>query len=331
VTVAVNDGGQPSSYFHPYRNSRTPGLDVPDLESGAPGEYLTDRLTDEAIRFIESHDAGPFLLVLSHYAVHTPLEAPDSVVERYRVRAAGLHEPDPGSVPEGTNAFTKLRQDHPVYAAMVERVDRSVGRLVATLEERGIDERTIVVLVSDNGGLSTLERRESGAPTSNEPLRAGKGWLYEGGIRIPLILRAPGVNAGGVIDRAAVTMDLFPTLLELTGLDQLPERPLDGVSLAPVLMGDADEGGSMLVWHFPHYHGSGNVPSGAIRVGDWKLIEWFETGHVELYDLVRDSAEVVNVAAVEAERADSLRHLLSEWRARVGASMPLPNPAWEGR
>jgi arylsulfatase A-like enzyme len=329
VTVAVNDGGQPSSHFHPYRAAHTPRLDVPDLEDGAEGEYLTDRLTEEAVRFIESHRDRPFLLVLSHYAVHTPLQAPDELVQRYAERSQALRGSDPGSVPEGPNAFTKLRQDHPVYAAMVERVDRSLDRLLETLDARGLTERTIVVLVSDNGGLSTVEGRETGMPTSNEPLRAGKGWLYEGGIRIPLIVRAPSVEAGTVVTQPGVTMDLFPTLLDLAGLEPLPAQHRDGSSLVPLLVGAEREAAPLLSWHFPHYHGSGNVPSGAIRAGDWKLIEWFETGAVELYDLATDSAEVVDVAAVREAVADSLRMLLAEWRATVAAGMPAPNPAWE--
>jgi arylsulfatase A-like enzyme len=329
VTVAVNDGGQPSSYFYPYRDARTPRLDVPDLEDGTPDEYLTDRLTAEAVRFIESHDNEPFFLVLSHYAVHTPLQAPDELVRPYAERSQALRASDPGSVPEGPNAFTKLRQDHPVYAAMVERVDHSLGRLVETLDALGLADRTIVVLVSDNGGLSTMEGRETGMPTSNEPLRAGKGWLYEGGIRIPLIVRAPAVEAGTVVTRPGVTMDLFPTLLDLVGLAPLPAHHLDGSSLVPLLVGADRKTAPLLSWHFPHYHGSGNVPSGAIRAGDWKMIEWFETGAVELYDLATDSAEVVDVAAVQEAVADSLRALLTDWRAAVAAAMPVTNPAWE--
>ncbi len=329
VTVAVNDGGQPSSYFHPYRNEQTPHLDVPDVEDGDSGEYLTDRLTDEAVAFIEAHDDRPFLLILSHYAVHTPLEAPAEHVTQFRAKADALDEPDPGSIPEGSRAFTKLRQDHPVYAAMVERVDRSVSRLVAVLERRGLDERTMIVLVSDNGGLSTLEGRSDGMPTSNEPLRAGKGWLYEGGVRIPLIIHwSEAVRAGTIVERPAVTMDLFPTLVDLAGLEPLPMQHLDGASLAPLLGGGPPPDPAVQTWHFPHYHGSGNRPSGAIRSGDWKLIEWFETGTVELYDLATDSTEAVNVAPVRPAMVDSLRSMLTRWRETVNATMPARNPQW---
>jgi arylsulfatase A-like enzyme len=332
VTVAVNDGGQPSSYFHPYRNERTPNLDVPDLEEGDSGEYLTDRLTDEAVAFIEAQDDRPFFLVLSHYAVHTPLQAPAGLVAEYRTKADGLGGPDPGSMPEGQRAFTKLRQDHPVYGAMVQHVDRSVGRLMAVLRRRGLDERTMVMVVSDNGGLSTLEGRSEGMPTSNEPLRAGKGWLYEGGIRIPLIIWWPGlVSAGTIVEQPGVTMDVFPTLLDLAGLAALPAQHLDGVSLAPLLGDGPAPDRSPLTWHFPHYHGSGNVPSGSIRRGDWKLIEWLETEAVELYDLATDSAEAVNVAPVYPARADSLRGVLARWRKGVNAAMPTRNPEWTER
>jgi arylsulfatase A len=177
TAVAVNGGGQPSSYFYPYRDARTPLLDVPGLEDGHEGEYLTDRLTDEAIAFLDAHAAEPFFLVLSHYAVHSPLQAPEEAVARYRAKATALPDQQPAAVEERGRGFTRLRQDHPVYAAMVESVDRSVARLAAHLEDLRISSRTIVVLVSDNGGLSTVAGAEWGGPTSNEPLRAGKGWL----------------------------------------------------------------------------------------------------------------------------------------------------------
>ena len=332
TTVAVNGGGQPSSYFFPYRDARTPALDVPDLEDGHEGEYLTDRLTDEAIAFLDSHASGPFLLVLSHYAVHTPLQAPEQDVARYRAKAAALQPLEPAVVKESGRGFTRLRQDHPVYAAMVESVDRSVARLTARLERLGIADRTIVVLVSDNGGLSTVAGSPRGGPTSIAPLRAGKGWLYEGGIRIPLIVRWPGhVGSGIVVTTPGVTMDLYPTLLDLAGLPARPDRHVDGVSLLGALTGTAAAAPRALAWHFPHYHGSGNVPSGAIRAGNFKLVQWFETGDSELYDLATDSGETVDVAPVMPAEADSLRARLAAWRDAVGAAMPVPNPDWQDR
>jgi arylsulfatase A-like enzyme len=332
TTVAVNEAGQPSSYFHPYRNERTPQMDVPDLEDGAQGEYLTDRLTDEALAFIDAHASDPFFLVLSHYAVHTPLQAQDEAVAKYRDRADQLAEASTATIPESGRGSTSLRQDHPVYAAMVESVDRSVARLTARLEERGLGDRTIVVFVSDNGGLSTLAGDGRGGPTSNEPLRAGKGWLYEGGIRVPCIVRWPGhLSSGKVVAAPGVTMDLFPTLLELTGLPSRPDRHVDGVSLAGVLAGTSGLPPRFLPWHFPHYHGSGNVPSGAVRAGNLKLVQWFETGEVELYDLAADSGETVNVAPVMPAEADSLRAWLEAWRELTGAAMPTAMPDSQAR
>ncbi len=323
TTVAVNAAGQPSSYFYPYRHERTPQMDVPDLEDGVAGEYLTDRLTDEALAFIDAHAAGPFFLVLSHYAVHTPLQAQEELVGKYRAKAEQSSEGTGATVSESGRGTTTLRQRHPVYAAMVESVDRSIARLSARLDDRGLSDRTIVVLVSDNGGLSTLAGGERGGPTSNEPLRAGKGWLYEGGIRIPLIVRWPRRLPGGsVVTATAITMDLFPTLLELAGLPSKPEQHADGVSLAGEIAGATGPATRVLPWHFPHYHGSGNVPSAAIRAGNLKLVQWFETDDVELYDLAADSGETVDLAPVMTAEADSLRALLAAWRETVHAAMP---------
>jgi arylsulfatase A len=327
TTVAVNEAGQPSTYFYPYQNARTPQMDVPDLEDGVEGDYLTDRLTDEALAFIDVHASEPFFLVLSHYAVHTPLQAPEEQVAKYRDRAEGLAEGMSATISESGRGSTTLRQEHPVYAAMVESVDRSVARLTARLDERGLGGRTIVVLVSDNGGLSTIAGEGRGGPTSNEPLRAGKGWLYEGGIRIPFIVRWRDRLPSGLVTAApGVTMDLFPTLLELAGLPPRPGQHVDGVSLTRVLAGSAEPFPRTLPWHFPHYHGSGNVPSGAVRAGNLKLVEWFETGEVELYDLAADSGETVDVAPVRPAEADSLRAWLMAWRNLVGAAMPTVRP-----
>ena len=323
TTVAVNGAGQPSAYFYPYRHERTPQMDVPDLEDGAEGEYLTDRLTDEALAFIDAHASQPFLLVLSHYAVHTPLQAQEELVSKYRDRAEHLPDGADATISESGRGTTRLRQGHPVYAAMVESVDRSVARLTARLEERGLEDRTIVVFVSDNGGLSTLAGDERGGPTSSEPLRAGKGWLYEGGIRIPFIVRWPHRLAGGaVVTAPGITMDLFPTLLELAGLPLRPEQHVDGVSLAGAIAGTTGPASRVLPWHFPHYHGSGNVPSGAVRAGNLKLVQWFETGELELYDLAVDSGETVDIAPLRLAEADSLRAWLTAWRGSVRAAMP---------
>jgi len=329
-TFAVNDAGQPTTYFFPYRRERPSPQDVPGLEDGAPGDYLTDRLTDEAIEFIEAHRSEPFFFVLSHYAVHTPLEAPEDLATKYATKSGNPSDVSEAAFePEGPS-FTKLRQDHPTYAAMIEAMDRSVGRVLATLDALDLTRTTIVVFVSDNGGLSTLTRRGPGTPTANVPLRAGKGWLYEGGIRAPLIVRGPGVaHAGRSITGPAVSMDLYPTLLELAGLPSRPDQHVDGTSLAAAFAGrEPPAPDRALYWHFPHYHGSGNTPGGAVRAGDYKLIEWFEDGRAELYRLTDDLGERRNLAGEEPARLDELRLLLARWREEVGALMPAPNPDW---
>jgi len=305
---------------------------VPVLENGEEGEYLTDRLTDEALKFIEGHRDGSFFLVLAHYAVHTPIQAREESAEFYRRKAGELPPLDgPESVAESERSFTKVRQDHAEYAGMVESVDESIGWIMARLAEWDLSENTVVVFTSDNGGLSTLENRRVGAPTSNIPLRAGKGWLYEGGIRMPLIVWRSGGLAGGqpVVDQPAISADLYPTLLGLAGLDVIPSQHLDGVNLTHLFDEYAEHTSSQLYWHFPHYHGSGNVPSSAVRVGDWKLIEWLETGRVELYDLSTDLSETVNLARDMPDKAEELRQVLSNWLDQVGAVMPRPNPDWE--
>ncbi len=325
---AVNQAGQPGSYFYPYENANWPVTNVPDLEDGREGDYLTDRLTDEAIEFLKRHRDERFFLVFSHYAVHTPLESKDELTRKYEAKAESLPELDgPVTLPEGERAITKQRQDHPVYAGMIESTDESVGRVLETLEQLGLDSRTVVVFVSDNGGLSTLPSPRM--PTSNLPLRAGKGWLYEGGIRAPMIVRWPGKAVDGrVVDTPITSMDLLPTMLEMAGIPAMPDQARDGLSLVPLLTGSDGIDREILYWHFPHYHGSGNVPSGAIRVGDLKLVEWMEDGRVELYDLSSDLGESRDLAAESPEIAEELRRLLHDWRRRVGARMPTPNPDW---
>ncbi len=330
-TRAVNRAGQPGSYLPPYRNEDWPITDVPDLVGDPPDAYLTDRLTDKAIGFLEENQDRPFLLVLSHYAVHTPLEALEADVAPYREPASTLPALEGGPTEaESSRSTTKLRQDHPVYAGMVAAVDRSLSRIVETVDALGLADRTAIVFVSDNGGLSTYAGdRGDRAPTANRPLRAGKGWLYEGGIRIPLIVRWPDGARGGRVSRVrASTIDVFPTLLEMAGLPLRSDQQVDGVSLVPFLSGEPASEGRDLFWHFPHYHGSGNRPSGAMLAGDYKLVEWFEDGSVELYDLASDPGEAHDLSSTMPELARDLSSRLSAWRDSVGARMPRPNPDW---
>jgi arylsulfatase A-like enzyme len=326
---AVNHAGQPGSYFYPYENPNWPITNVPDLSDSDSSAYLTDRLTDEAVAFLDRHRAEPFLLVLSHYAVHTPLQSKVGLTAKYEAKAETLG-------PAGDDAFeqegpsrTKRRQDHPVYGGMIESTDESVGRIVERIAALGLDDRTVVVFVSDNGGLSTLPATSRNFATANVPLRAGKGWLYEGGIRAPLIVRVPGAPEGVVIEAPTISMDLYPTLLELARVGMRPEQHRDGVSLAPLLTGRGQLDRTDLFWHFPHYHGSGNTPSSAVRSGNLKLIEWLETRDVELYDLSADLGERRNLAEEMPARTSELKGRLDAWRTGVDARMPSPNPDWQ--
>lgn len=359
ITVAVNGAGQPATYFYPYHRENASAWDVPDLDDGAEGEYLTDRLTDEAVEFLHTYAGQPFLLVLSHYAVHTPLQSKEELTTKYEDKAAMLPTLGEPFASESGRAISKQRQDHAVYAGMIESTDDSVGRILDTLDELGLADNTAVVLVSDNGGLSTLPTGRTSMPTSNLPLRAGKGWLYEGGVRAPLIIRWPGVTSapgvtaapdgdgaatsrgqasqgteGGVaplvVDVPVTSMDIYPTLLDMAGLERRPEQHVDGLSLAPLLRGATSLEREALFWHFPHYHGSGNRPSGAVRVGDLKLVEWFEDGRIELYDLASDPEEAHDLSTSDPSEAARLREIIGRWRVNVNARMPTPNPEWDG-
>ena len=271
----------------------------PTAEEGGKGEFA---ITAAAERFIEANRDRPFFCYVPHNNPHIPLAAPQDLVERNR------------------DAF------HPVYAAMIETLDRAVGRLLAKIEALGLSDRTIVVFTSDNGGLHVLEFPGTPA-TRNAPLRAGKGYLYEGGLREPLLVKWPGIiEPGRVCDTPVVLTDLVPTLLEAARIDPAKAvGPLDGVSLMPLL-----RGGEMpprpLFWHFPNYTNQGGRPAGAVREGNWKLVEQFEDGSLELYDLATDPGETRNLAAAEPKRVERMLAALRDWRTRVGARMPTPNP-----
>jgi arylsulfatase A-like enzyme len=314
-------GHPPKGYFAPYG--------MPTLTDGPDGEHLTTRLADEALGWLDDlADDEPFLLYLSFYAVHTPLQTTDALKAKYEARRDARPEGDaPRFLPEGEREARQV-QDHAVYAGMVESMDSAVGRVLARLDELGRADDTLVVFTSDNGGLSTSE----GSPTSNVPLRAGKGWMYEGGIRVPLIVRWPGITAAGSVCRQpAITTDLYPTVLEALGLPPRPGQHVDGRSLAPLLRGGREPVHDALFWHYPHYGNQGDSPSGAIRQGDWKLIEHFEDGRVELFDLAHDLGEAHDLAAAEPERAARLLARLRAWREEVDAKLPTPAPREEER
>ncbi|MBL7222414.1 MAG: sulfatase, partial [Candidatus Brocadiae bacterium] len=297
INIAGNHTGSPAGgYFAPYRN--------PQLPDGPKGEHLTERLSREACQFITAHKDKPFFLYLSHYTVHTPIQSKPDYTAKYKAKAAKLPASErPAFVPEG-GTVAKQRQDHAVYAGMVQSMDESVGRVMATLRQHGLADNTVVVFMSDNGGLST----RAGAPTSNVPLRAGKGWLYEGGIREPMIIKWPGVaKPGSACDVPVVSTDFYPTLLEVAGLPLRADQHADGVSLVPLLKGGKSLPRPALFWHYPHYSPQGGSPGSAVRAGDWKLIEFFEDNHVELYNLRDDIGETRDLAATKPERAAELR------------------------
>lgn len=333
IMIGVNNAGSPPTYFWPYQGNNR------DLDSltatGHPGENLTDRLGAEAARFIAEHRNRPFFLYLPFYAPHTPLEAKPELVAKYRAKAEALGIPESRVWGEERGHLHRRVQSNPLFAGMVETMDAAVGRVLRSLESNGVADNTVVIFLSDNGGLAVLERpwveRLGTPPTSNLPLRAGKGWLYEGGTRVPLIVRWPGaVRAAAVEGTPVITDDFLPTLLEVAGVEWSADRPIDGLSLVPLLRGTGEPDREELYWHYPHYHGSGQRPSGAVRSGDYKLIEWYEDGRLELYDLSKDPGETVNLAAAMPERAARLRERLARWREATGAQMPLPNPDYKG-
>lgn len=343
INIAGNQSGAPASFFWPYGHDnpkakeRYHGSPVPGLhEGGKEGEHLCDRLTSEAIALIEKRPADqPFFLYLPYYSVHTPTMGEPELVKKYTEKARRMGLPTPvaaerfieGQAAHGSETREQLiRQCNPTYAAMIETMDTNIGRLLARLDDLALRENTIVVFSSDNGGLN---QHNSGQPpvTSNAPLRAGKGWLYEGGVRVPWIVRFPGrIPSGLVSEVPIVTTDLAPTLLALAGLPLRPALHLDGRSFVPALEGRTDPIHESICWHFPHYGNTGSGPCGSIRQGDWKLIHWMENDSVELFHLRRDPGEATDLASTEPEKAAELRQRLEAWREKVGARPLRPKP-----
>lgn len=339
----------------------------------APGEYLTDRLTDEALRWIEKRRDRPFFLYLAHFAVHDPIQGRADLVAKYRRKLARHPRRDGRPFllegnPDSANPFSasglqallqedayrgfrvlpnrtvkiKQHQDNVQFAAMVESVDESLGRVLGKLEALGLDENTIVILFSDNGGMSAANfgrperviaasRLDAAFSTSNLPLRGGKGWLYEGGIRVPLIVKWPGQDKPGTVcDAPVVSMDLYPTILEMIGVPARPEQHTGGASFAGLLKGEMVPSREAIYWHFPHYSNHGmQSPGGAIRCGDFKLLEYFENNTVQLFDLRNDPGEQHDLADEKPETAARFGRKLHAWRQRVFAQMMEPNPDYQ--
>ncbi|MBK7627673.1 MAG: sulfatase [Bacteroidales bacterium] len=315
-----------NGYFSPYGNPR--------LEDGPVGEYLTDRQTDEAISFITDNKEKPFYLYLSYYAVHNPMQGKEKLIEYFTKRAdsMGLSKQEAFTrnkawiLPSMSNNFKeRVIQSNPVYAAMIYSVDENIGKLLAKLEEFKLDKNTIIIFTSDNGGLSTSE----GSPTCNAPLRAGKGWLYEGGIRVPLIIRYPSKGKpGSEIKTPVSSIDYFSTILEMTGSSAKGVKT-DGVSFVSLFKEDKLKE-RPLFWHYPHYSNQGVEPGSAVRLGRFKLIDNFQSGKQELYDLEKDLSETNDISASNPEKTKELFKLLQEWRTKTGAKMMTNNPVWVG-
>lgn len=311
----INKGGfskgSPTfKYYTPHGNPR--------LSDGPDGEHLTDRLGDETVAFLKANKDEPFFAYLSFYNVHTPLDPHKDYLDHFKDKAAALPKA-PKMRPEPLGPQTFYRQDNAVFASMVKAVDVNVGKVLDTLDELGLSDNTIVVFTSDNGGHST---------TSNWPLRSVKGWCYEGGIRIPLIIRAPGVSDAGETSSVVTTStDYYPTLLELAGLPLAPKQHVDGVSLASTLKGKGIDRDTVY-WHYPHFHGSNWSPGAAVRSGKWKLIDFYELDKVELYNMELDPQEQRDLSKVLPEKTKELLTKLHSWQSSIGAQMPVPNPLY---
>jgi arylsulfatase A-like enzyme len=304
MNVGGNHLGHPKNYFSPYKNS--------SISDGPEGEYLTDRLTDEALEFIDKNQDNPFFLYLTHYTVHTPLQAKKELIKKYQTKKAGeIH-------------------NNPTYAAMIESMDESVGRILKKLQELQLEESTIVFFISDNGG--------HGSITSQEPLRGAKGMLYEGGIRVPMIVQWKGkVKEKTICEIPVMTTDFLPTILASIRKPVQTDIKIDGVSILPLLFQMENFNRETLYWHFPayleRYRGMTEpwriTPTSAIRDGDWKLLEFFEDGKLELYNLKDDIGEKNNLADSLPEKAEELHEKLKKWRQEINAPVPTElNPGY---
>lgn len=356
--------GWPLSYYAPFRLEGYEGND---------GEYLTDRLTTDALQYIEQHRDDPFFLFLPHYAVHDPIQGRKDLVEKYDKKLASLAvKNDPAYIVEGNpdeegypsvderislvreesyQGFSglpnntvkiKQRQDNSHFAALVESMDESMGRVISKLEELGLSENTIVIFYSDNGGMAAANfgnpkrkidpaKLDKAFSTSNLPLRGAKGWMYEGGVRVPLIVKWAGVKKpGSVCDVPVTTPDLYPTILEMLNLPLMPEQHVDGVSFTSLLKGEKSLEHDAIYWHFPHYSNHGmQSPGGAVRYKNYKLLEYYENNTVQLFDLDKDLGELHDLSKEQPEKVNELREMLHTWREKVSAQMMPPNPDYD--
>lgn len=299
-------------YFSPHNNPR--------MTDGKDGEYLTERLSTDAMNLLGdySNQDDPFLMVLSYYTVHVPLNAPNETVEKYDQVAkddelTAIFKLEEQVWPREAIRTVRQNQTHSTYAAMVEHMDLNIGRVLEQLDKTGLAENTVVFFTSDNGGLSTSE----GSPTSNLPFRGGKGWIYEGGIRVPFLVRWPTQGKAGYENPAAVSgLDLFPTIMEISGIEN---KNVDGQSLVSKIKGEVERTDEALYWHYPHYSNQGGMPASAIRLGDYKLIQRLEDGRNHLYNLNSDPGEKFDLANEQPERVEKMRSMLFKWYQETGA------------
>lgn len=304
VNVGGHSGGSPKAnggngYFSPYNNPR--------LKDGNDGEYLTERLSSEAVKFIKENKDSTFFMNFWLYNVHTPLQAKQEKIKKYK----GL-------------VNDSMYHINPIYSAMVEHMDDALGEVINALKENGLEDNTIVVFHSDNGGLKGNFENGRKKVTDNYPLRSGKGDMYEGGVRVPLIFKWPEkIKKGTINNTPAISPDLYPTLLALTG--QELRSKVDGIDLSPILLGEGIVERDAIYWHYPHYHLEGAKPYSAIRKGDWKLIQVFEHEDLELYNLKDDIGETNNLALTNKEKVIELMLDLNTWRTKVGAQFPVVN------
>jgi arylsulfatase A-like enzyme len=310
---------------------------IPTLENGKPGEYLTDALTDHALELMRKRDRSkPFFLNFWHYAVHTPIQAHEKDIKYFeeKARRLGLDrrtaivegEYYPGDHMRGKRIRRRIIQSDPAYAAMILNLDQNIGRILDEVKNQGMEKETIIIFVSDNGG----EASSGGSPTCNRPLAEGKGWMYEGGTRIPQIIKWDGhIRPGAACGEPMTSTDFYPTLLECAGLPLMPEQHMDGVSIAPLLkeQGAPDRATqNAIFWHYPHYGNQGGTPGCSVRCGKYKLIRFFEDNHLELYDLEKDLSEKDDLSIAMPELASELNALLSDWLKDVCARIPELNP-----
>ncbi|MCE5205957.1 MAG: sulfatase [Porphyromonadaceae bacterium] len=324
VNIGGGSWGCPANFFYPYTGvfgkssvRYIPGLSRSGIDDGSyfkdrKGEYLTDRLTDEAIRIMKDavRTDAPFFLNMCYYAVHTPIEAPDSLVKYYKDKISNSNQ-----------------KSNATYAAMVHKVDENVGRILKAVHDLGVSNHTIIIFTSDNGGF--INKYEGMKVADNSPLRSGKGSLYEGGIRVPLIIKFPGVSPRGAIsDTPVITNDFYTTLSEAAGIDT-DTLKTDGISILPIIQNPkAESDREYLYWHYPHYYTT-TTPVSAIRYKEWKLLKYYEDNSIELYNLKDDMSEKINLAKENPELTEKLLNKLAEWLQETKASSPSPNSGYK--